>query len=167
MPRGSRWGLKDRRALGPARGDEIERGDASHAGDEEHQDIGKREAAALDRRRRQFEKDAHECVLAPTIGNGAADKGQDRQRKPRDLIRPKKRLMKENTRCHIGQHDTEFAQERSDKKRFRTSVDEAQRALEAGPQRLGWCRRDIRFGAHARTGAAIGLARAALRSACM
>ena len=49
-------------------------------GDEQHDDIGEREAAAFAAARKPAEDDADEGVIAPPVGDRAADERQDRQR---------------------------------------------------------------------------------------
>ncbi len=47
-------------------------------------------------------------MLAPPIGDGAADERHDRQGQPGDLVRPQKRVLEEDARQDIGQHEREF-----------------------------------------------------------
>ena len=86
--------LQDRRALGPACGDELDRGDRDQAADEEDDDVGEREADALDPLRGEVENEADLRMVAPPIGDGAADESEDRQNQPGDFVRPEKRLWK-------------------------------------------------------------------------
>ena len=80
--------LQDRRALSPACGDELDRGDADQPADEEDDDVGERKADSLDRSRDEVENEADLRVVAPPIGHGAADERQDRQHQAGDLVRP-------------------------------------------------------------------------------
>ena len=82
--------LQDRRALGPACGDELDRGDADQSADEEDDDVGERKADALDPSRDEVEDEADLRMVAPPIRHGAADESQDRQHQPGDFVRPQK-----------------------------------------------------------------------------
>ena len=136
--------LQDRRALGPACGDEFDRGDANQASDEEDDDVGEREADPLDSLRSEVENEADLRMVAPPIGDGAADEGEDRQDKPGDFVRPEKGLSKDDARQNVGKHEQEFAKQRADDNRFGQPVERAQsKRLRCGAadRRFGVCLR--------------------------
>ena len=98
----------------------FDRGEAGEPGDEQHDDIGEREAAALARAAEAGSRiDADEGMVAPPIGDRAADEGQDRQRQPGDLVGPQERVLEKDPRGDIGEHQREFAEQRGDDQRFR------------------------------------------------
>ena len=66
-------------------------------------------------------------MLAPSIGDRAADERHDRQGQPRRLVRPQKRLLEEAARHDIGQHERELEEQRGDDERFGQPVRNAQR----------------------------------------
>ena len=68
--------LQDRRALVPARREELHRCNTGQPGDEQDEHVGQSEADVPGRFRTGVEDDADEGVIAATIRDCAADKGQ-------------------------------------------------------------------------------------------
>ena len=65
-------------------------------------------------------------MVAPPIGDGAADEREDRQDQPGDFVRPEKRLSEGDARHDIGKHENELAEQRADDNRFGQPVERAQ-----------------------------------------
>ena len=76
-----------------------------------------------------------EGVIAPPIGDRAADERQDRQRQPRDLVGPQEGMLEIDARGDIGQHQHEFAQQRGNDHAFSGEIDEPKRR-DLRPQQL-------------------------------
>ena len=119
------WNLQDRRALGPTRGDKLNRDDPDQSGDEENHDVGERKADALDPCRDEVQDEADLRVIAPSIGDGAADERENRQDQPRDFVGPEKRFVEDEPRQNVGKHKKEFAEQSGDDDRFSRPVDGA------------------------------------------
>ena len=84
--------------------------------------------------RDEVENDADLRMVAPPIGDGAADEGEDRQDKPGDFVGPEKGLVKDDARQNVGKHKKEFAKQRADDNRFGQPVERAQsKRLAAAP----------------------------------
>ena len=116
--------LEDRRQFAPARGQEFDRDKAGDPGDEQHDDIGERKAAALAAHRKPAEDDPNEGMIAPPVGDRAADERQDRQRQPCDLVGPQEGVVEIDPRQHVGQHQHQFAEQRRHDQAFGGAIDQ-------------------------------------------
>ncbi len=117
--------LEDRRQLIPARGQEFDGDKTGDPGDEQHDDIGKRKAAAFAAIREPAQDDPDEGVIAPPVGDRAADERQDRQREPRDLVGPQEGVVEKQPRHHVGKHQQKFAEQRRHDQAFGGAIDQA------------------------------------------
>ena len=107
---------------------------AGDAGHEQHHDIGEREASPLAAGRKPAQDHPNEGMIAPPIGNRAADERQDRQRQPCDLVGPQEGVREIDPRGDIGQHQHEFAEERGHDDAFGGEIDQTEAAwAPAGP----------------------------------
>src|SRR5262249_11355261 len=109
-----------------------------------------REEDAFDCRRQQREQDAYKRVLAPAIGNSAANEGQNREGKARDLVGPQERLMKKHACRHVGKHDAQLAEQRHNQKRGGETVEQACEYIEPRAEGGGRHTDDVRFRVHRR-----------------
>ncbi len=119
--------LEDRRQFVPAGAEEFDRNETGDPGDEQHDDVGERQASALSARGKPAQDHAHEGMIAPPVGHRAADEGQDRQRQPRDFVGPQERALEVDPRGDIGQHQHEFAEQGGNDHAFCGKVDKPQR----------------------------------------
>ena len=117
--------LQHRRQLTPARGEEFDGDEAGDPGDEQHDDIGERKAAAFAAVRKPAEDDPDEGVIAPPVGDRAADERQDRQRQPRNLVGPQEGVVEKQPRHHVRQHQHEFAEQGRHDQAFGGAIDQA------------------------------------------
>ena len=80
--------------------------DTGDPADEQHDDIGERKASALAAVRKPAEDDPDEGVIAPPIGDRAADERQDRQRQPCDLVGPQEGVAEITPRSTLASTST-------------------------------------------------------------
>ncbi len=88
-----------------------------------------------------IDHDADEGVIAAAIGDRAADEGEDRERQPRGLVGPKKRMPEVDAGKNIGQDEREFGEQGEDDDGFRDHFDGAQcRGFRRRSRAAGWDR---------------------------